>query len=108
MSLDESRFATLADATLSRLAEAIDDALGDMIDVELESGILTFALPQGGQYVVNKHAPNRQLWLSSPVSGAFHFGYADGDWVSTRDAGVSLVPLLVSELKAKMGVEVAV
>ena len=33
-----------------------------------QSGVLTLALGPGkGTYVLNKQAPNRQLWLSSPV-----------------------------------------
>ena len=33
-----------------------------------QSGVLTLSLGLGkGTYVLNKQAPNRQLWLSSPV-----------------------------------------
>jgi frataxin len=107
MSLDESRFSTLANQTLERIGDAIDDALGDQIDVDLQGGILTLALPGGGQYIVNKHAPNREIWLSSPVCGAVHFGYADGRWVSTREPRVVLEEVLAAELKARFGTEVA-
>lgn len=106
MSLDESRFATLADETLERFSDAIDDALGDRIDVDLHAGILTLALPGGGQYIINKHAPNREIWMSSPASGATHFGYGDGRWVSTRDAAQVLETMLAAELKARFGVDV--
>ncbi|HTH15526.1 MAG TPA: iron donor protein CyaY [Magnetospirillum sp.] len=106
MTLDEGRFAKLADETLERIGDAVDDALGDEIDVELQAGILTMALPGGGQYVINKHAPNREIWMSSPASGATHFGYADGKWVSTRDAAKVLEEMLAAELKARFGVEV--
>ena len=99
MSLDESRFLTLADDTLRRLADAIDDAIGAEYDVDFEAGILTIAAGHG-QYVVNKHAPNRQIWLSSPRSGAWHFDWdpATERWRSTRDATVELTGLLGGEL----------
>ncbi|MGE5516728.1 MAG: iron donor protein CyaY [Bacteroidota bacterium] len=106
MSLDDGRFATLADEVLDHLSDAIDDALGDEIDVDLQGGILTLALSGGGQYIINKHAPNREIWLSSPVSGAVHFAYADGRWVSTRDPALVLQEVLAAELKAKYGVSV--
>lgn len=106
MSLDDSRFATLADEVLERLADAVDEALGDEIDADLHGGILTLVLSGGGQYIINKHAPNREIWMSSPVSGATHFGYDGGRWVSTRDPAQVLEPMLAAELKAKYGVEV--
>lgn len=103
MSLDESRFATLADETLERFSDAIDDALGDRIDVDLHAGILTLALPGGGQYIINKHAPNREIWMSSPASGATHFGYQEPLWVSTRDRSQVLPVMLAAELQARFG-----
>ena len=106
MSLDESRFATLADDLLERIADALEDALEDA-DAELHAGILTLSVPGLGQYVINKHAPNREIWLSSPKSGAHHFAWRDETWISTRDAAISLVPLLTSEIKAITGAELA-
>ncbi|OAN54048.1 iron donor protein CyaY [Paramagnetospirillum marisnigri] len=97
MSLDENAFATMADRFLERVADAVEDTHDDA-DADIQSGILTITLPGIGQYVINKHAPNREIWLSSPKSGAFHFAQRDGDWVSTRDASVSLVALLTREL----------
>ena len=38
-------------------------------DVSLASGVLTVVIPDHGTYVINKQSPNRQIWLSSPVSG---------------------------------------
>jgi frataxin len=58
---------------------------------------MTVALADGRQFVLNKHAPNRQLWLSSPVSGAHHFVPADGGWRSTRGPE-TLAGLLAAEL----------
>lgn len=105
MSLDEGRFSTLAGDMLDRIADGVDEALGGDIDVDYQGGILTLSLDGGGQYVINKHAPNREIWLSSPVSGALHFAYADGDWISTREPRVALDQLLAKELKDKFGVD---
>lgn len=106
MNLDASRYATLADEMLERIADTIDDVLGEEIDAELQGGVLTLSLEAGGQYVLNKNAPMKQLWLSSPASGAWHFDYADGDWISTRTPRVTLDALLVREMKDRFGVEV--
>jgi frataxin len=104
--MDESRFSILAGEMLERISDVVDAALGDEIDVDLQGGILTLSLDGGGgQYVINKHAPNREIWMSSPVSGATHFAYGDGAWVSTREPRVVLDQVLAAELKSKFGVD---
>lgn len=103
---DESGFHAAADRTLAHLLETIEDTLGDALDVDLQGGILSIELADGGQYVINKHAPNRQIWLSSPVSGASHFAYQQGrGWASTRGDAL-LHELLAQELAATTGTPV--
>ena len=94
--MDDREFDTLASATLARLAERLEAALDDA-DVELREGILTIELDDGRQYVLNKHAPSREIWLSSPVSGAHHFAGDGGAWRSTRGGG-TLAALIADEL----------
>lgn len=33
-----------------------------------QSGVLTLKLDEHGTYVINKQPPNKQIWLSSPIS----------------------------------------
>jgi frataxin len=104
MSLDEPSFARLADETLKHILAAVEDALADHLDIDLEGGILTIRLEAGGIYVINKQAPNRQIWLASPASGAWHFDYREGPgkagrWIATR-GGARLSELLSRELSA--------
>lgn len=99
-------FERQAGQTLDRLFEQIEAQLGDWLEVDLEGGILTLELPEGGNYVINKHAPNREIWLSSPSSGAWHFSAAAGPWRSTRPgpAGpVEFPAILAEELSAASG-----
>ena len=95
MTTDESQFETLAEAWLRRAGQAIEDASED-VDVELQGGVLTAELDDGRAFLLNKHAPLRQLWLSSPISGASHYRHADGGWRSTRD-GRELAAVLVED-----------
>ena len=104
MTWSEADFDREASAVLDAFAEAIDDAIGDHVDVDMQGGILTLGIPGGGQYVLNKHRPNREIWLSSPVSGAFHFTHVDGKWISTRDKDIDLHRLLAAELTKRFGV----
>ncbi len=104
---DESAFHAEADRTLAALLDRIDDTLGDRLDVDLQGGVLTIDLDSGGQYVINKHAPNRQIWMSSPASGASHFGYRTGEgWVAARSSE-RLHDMLARELAAATGKPIA-
>ncbi len=102
MSLDDTTFARTADDTLETFMDVIEEALGDQADVDLEGGILTIELDVGGEYVINKHAPNKQIWMSSPKSGATHFDYTDDRWTCTR-SGRFLDEMLSEELGALSG-----
>ena len=79
------------------LEEYAEDAMsaedwggGESIDVELSQGVLTLDLGgRRGVFVINKQAPNRQIWLSSPVTGPARFEFDDGarQWVHVREPG---------------------
>jgi frataxin len=101
--MENSQFESLADQTLARLQAAIESAGGEL-DAELVNGILTIETGSGGKYLLNRHAPNRQIWLSSPVSGAWHFAWSAElqAWISTR-GGERLEELLGRELSEAAG-----
>jgi frataxin len=71
---------------------------------------LTLTFPPNGTYVINKQPPNKQIWLSSPITGPKRYdwvvigdgqnekeGTASGDWIYLRD-GSSLSQLILEEL----------
>jgi len=93
-STSDSAFESLADSLLAVLEEEI----GDHADAELQGGILTVEGDEG-TWIVNKHAPTRQIWLSSPLSGARHYAYdaPSGQWKDTR-GGADLLAVLAAEL----------
>ena len=104
--MSQVEFERRAGQVLDALFEQIEQQLGDWLDVDMSGGILQIELPDGGAYVVNKHAPNREIWLSSPQSGAWHFFAADGQaWRSTRGSE-ELAGLLAAELAAASGRDV--
>jgi frataxin len=88
--LSESAFQSLADGLLAALEEGVG------ADAELQGGILTIE-GEDGTWIVNKHAPTRQIWLSSPQSGARHFAWDGKAWTDTRGKG-ELLGVLSGEL----------
>ena len=109
MTLTEEQFESMAEALLGRLAEAVEAAEADGTDVELQGPVLTVEIEgqegrRAGTFVVSKHAPTRQIWLSSPISGASHYAFDGQAWRSTRDQS-ALLPRLAAELGQAAGVE---
>jgi len=75
-----------------------------------QSGVLTLTYGDVGRYVINKQPPNKQIWLSSPVSGPSRYDYVvmgdsqqdkqgtgHGEWVDLR-TGRTLEGTLHDEL----------
>ncbi|KAI0296591.1 Frataxin-like domain-containing protein [Russula brevipes] len=91
---------------LDELQNMLDSNGDSSLEVEYHSGVLTLDLGQRGTYVINKQPPNKQIWLSSPVSGPkrFNFDTATRRWVDGR-SGERLEALLNEELKTSLGVE---
>lgn len=71
---------------------------------------MTITVANKGTYVINKQPPNKQIWLSSPISGPKRYdwcivgesqgekeGTGSGHWIYTRD-GMSLNDLVLKEL----------
>ncbi|KAI9674267.1 MAG: Mitochondrial chaperone Frataxin [Trizodia sp. TS-e1964] len=99
--LPEHLYHRHADALLAALRAALEDlqdARGEL-DVDFSAGVLTVEhVASRGTYVLNKQPPNRQVWLSSPVSGPRRFDYVvGGEWVCLRD-GVKIGDVLREEL----------
>ena len=83
--MTENEFNELADAVFDRIEQAID-ASGADIECNLNGPVLELEFADGSQIVINRHAPNREIWLAAK-SGGFHYAYQDGGWVSRRDGG---------------------
>ncbi len=112
----EHEYLTAANTTLEAIYEgALDagsqDAFGDDWDVESAGGIVKVDLGERGQFVANTQTPNRQIWLSSPVSGPWRFDWdiRKKGWYAKRD-GSKLVDMLEDELSdlAEKGIRVRI
>jgi frataxin len=137
------QYHSLADDFMERLLAVLEKRADDKGDLEVEysvscshlspnhppvpsqqpqtdnqkNGILNILLRDGGEYVLNKQPPSKQIWLSSPKSGPRRYdwvvmgdsqyekqdtGY--GEWMHIRDR-TTLSGLLSLELGVKIAVE---
>ncbi len=81
--MTETEYTQLADDTLRKLEQAIEQANGDF-DYELsEGGILEIEFANDSVIVVNKQAAAQEIWVAAK-SGGFHFRWDGSVWRDTR------------------------
>lgn len=83
--MTESEFNKLADETLARIEQSLDDSDTD-IDYEMNGGVLELSFENGSKIIVNRQTAAREIWVAAK-SGGYHFLWRDGAWCDTRDGG---------------------
>ncbi|KAL8912913.1 MAG: hypothetical protein Q9172_007403 [Xanthocarpia lactea] len=75
ISIDQ--FHRLADQYIDNLVSKLEELQEERRDVDCEysAGVLNLDFPPAGTYVFNKQPPNKQIWLSSPISGPKRYDY---------------------------------
>ena len=105
--ITDTEFIAAADRTLSAIGDALDAALeaSDVdLDWSLNEGILEIECEDGSKLILNRHVPNRELWVAARAGG-FHFRPQDGVWRDTRE-GSELGTRLAELLRAQAGLAV--
>jgi CyaY protein len=103
----DSTFIASADATLEAIGAALDTALATTdndADWSLNDGILEIECEDGTKLIVNRHVPNREIWVAARAGG-FHFRGVDGVWLDTR-SGEPLATQLGNLLRQQAGLDV--
>ena len=106
--ISESEFVGVADRTLAAIGGALDAALAvsDIdLDWSLNDGILEIQCEDGSKLIVNRHVPNREIWVAAR-SGGFHFRPRDRLWRDTR-SGDELGSALAALLRDQGGLPLA-
>jgi CyaY protein len=97
--MNESDFHRAADAAMERMETAL--SAHDALDVDVEGGVLSIECPDASRIIVNRQAPNREIWVAAR-SGGFHFAHRDGAWRDTR-SGEELFASLARLVEAQSG-----
>lgn len=104
--MNDTEFEMQADAQITRLCDALEvaDEQGD-IELETDTGMISVVASGAKTWLVSKHGPSKQLWLSSPFSGGLHFDYdaASNKW--KLNDGRSLSDVLFGELRDHIGLD---
>jgi CyaY protein len=106
--LSESEFVASSTRVLNAIGGALDSAIDDAdadLDWSLNDGVLTIDCGARGKLIVNRHVPNRELWIAAK-SGGFHFRADGGVWRDTR-SGEEFALALTRLLQEQAGIGVA-
>ena len=79
--ITDSEFIAAADRALAAIGEALDAALADAdadVDWSLNDGILEIECDDGSKLIVNRHVPNREIWVAARSPAAFTSRPRDG------------------------------
>lgn len=103
----DSEFIANADRLLAAIGSALDAALARSdadADWSLNDGILEIDCDERGKLIVNRHVPNREIWVAARAGG-YHFRAQDGAWRDTR-SGEALAVTLARLLQAQAELDV--
>ena len=104
----ESEFVTVTDRTLAAIGSALDAAVAASdaeIDWTQNDGILEIECADGSKLIVNRHVPNREIWVAAKTGG-FHFAAIGGLWCDTR-SGDELGSVLTRLVRSQAGIDLA-
>lgn len=107
--ITDATYHEIADRTLENMVEIMEAWLEEVDlddgDVELSQGVLTLKLGELGTYVINKQTPNKQIWMSSPISGPVRYDWDRGAWIYHRD-GHAMHSRIEKELEEMTGIQI--
>ena len=104
----ESKFTEKAKEYLETLGEKLeqwaDDEIEEDVECDYSDGVLTISLGRDrGTYVLNKQAPNKQIWWSSPISGPHRFEEDGARWADARRVEDDCLDDLETKLRKEWG-----
>ena len=107
--MTESEFITMADRVLEQIGHALDASDSD-VDWQLNDGVLEIDCSggdgSGGKIIVNRHVPNREIWLATK-GGGYHYRRDGAAWIDTR-GGSDLATALAQALEVQGGERVVI
>lgn len=83
---------------VNSIIQIIEDGdIDGLVDIAMDGGVYTIDIKnQRACFTINAHAPSKQIWLVSAMSGPYRFDYDGSDWIDRR--GVNMLDLLRDEL----------
>ena len=103
--MNEIEFRHQVCEALQLLEEHLEQQLDYQADIDAHEESLQITLLSGQTWLLNRHIPSREIWLSSPIQGGIHFRWCVQKqcWVSTRSSQDELFDFLEKDLSSVLG-----
>ncbi|MGI4851449.1 MAG: iron donor protein CyaY [Janthinobacterium lividum] len=103
--MNEIEFRHQVCKALQFLEEHLEQQLDHQADIDAREESLQITLSSGQIWLLNRHTPSREIWLSSPIQGGIHFGWCvqKKRWISTRSFQDELFDFLEKDLSSVLG-----
>ena len=96
-----NNFLDLAEKTLNELFDSLNK-YNEQLEIDFIDKNITIESDDGKVFIISVHEPTKQIWLSSPISGAHHFKLSEINntkiWISTRDNKIDLFKIIKEEI----------
>lgn len=94
-------FMHFAEETINKIADCLEVQDKEcQFEIDLISSSILSINSNTGTYIINTQRVSEEIWLSSPVSGPYHFAYKNGEWISKSND--KLFAILEQELNMKI------
>ncbi len=105
--MDDTIFQEKAEIFLQSMVDAIEMAdENEEMEVDFIEGVASITLSDGQEYIINTHTPSKQIWVSSPFSGASKFSYDEDEDEWMPDNGRSLRDFISIEFSQHLDLDV--
>jgi CyaY protein len=98
--LDPTKWHERVDLVFDRVVDTLDASDADC-DIELNQGVLEITCADNSKIIINRHAPNQEIWIAAK-SGGFHFKAQGDEWIDTR-SGEALHAALTRLVREQTG-----
>jgi iron donor protein CyaY len=85
-----------SDELFKEIINFIDTITNDIIDVNFTENVIEIDY-DGQVFVINKQNQIQEVWLSSPISGPYHFRYCDSNGIWIDRNNIDLLGLFKKE-----------
>ena len=102
--LSDAEYHAKAHAILDSVEAQVDAWLdADVVDIDSHrtGGLLELSFPNGSKIILNTQPPLQEIWLAAKAGG-YHFCFAGGQWLNTRD-GSEFLDSLSTNASAQAG-----
>jgi len=98
--MDENEFSKAVEQELLKIYEELDELCEELdIEIDYSEDVIYIENNAGGEFVINRHGPTKQIWLSSPISGAGYFSFDNRSEEWVNNDGEILREKIHNELK---------